>query len=59
MERTYEEMKPVKGEAKYVDFDSEFDSWAVFGEDSGFCFFQGTRKACESYLQKTIPADIA
>lgn len=27
-------------EERYVEFDKEFQVWAVFGADSGFCYSQ-------------------
>lgn len=28
------------GEARYAEWDAEFEMWAVFGEDSGHCYGQ-------------------
>lgn len=44
----YEKLKPIKGESRYVDYDSLFNWWAVFGSDSGFCYASFTEKT-EAY----------
>ena len=36
----YSDLKPTPGEGRYVEFDEEFGYWAIFGDDSGFCFGQ-------------------
>ncbi len=40
----YDDMRPIKGEDQYVEFDPEFGYWAVFGTESGFCYSQHCRK---------------
>ena len=37
-ESGFENLKPIIGEPRYVDYDSEFEQWGVFGSDSGFCY---------------------
>lgn len=28
----------IPGEARYVDFEDEFEMWGAFGEESGHCY---------------------
>jgi hypothetical protein len=37
MSKTYN-TRPITGEEKWVDFDSDTDCWGIFGLDSGFCY---------------------
>ena len=37
-EASYESLKPIAGEPKYVDYDPVFDQYGIFGSDSGFCY---------------------
>jgi hypothetical protein len=47
----YADLKPISGEARYVEFDEEFEYWAIFGEDSGFCYGQyGSEEEAERNL---------
>lgn len=39
-ETDYSDMKRIPGEEVYVEFDTEFGSWSVFGSESGFCYGQ-------------------
>lgn len=41
-EDPYVDMRPIHGEARYVEYDLEFSCWAIFGADSGFCYGQYT-----------------
>lgn len=51
MEDQYANLKPLRGEDRYVDFDADFDCWGVFGADSGFCYGQySSEKAAEEAL---------
>lgn len=34
----YADLKPIRGEKKYVDWDQYTGMWGIFGEDSGFCY---------------------
>lgn len=34
----FNDLKPVPGEERYAEFDDDFQSWAVFGTESGFCY---------------------
>ena len=37
-EDEYQDLRPIEGEEKYIDWDNEFDSYGIFGELSGFCY---------------------
>ena len=39
-EDKYSKLKPVPGEETYLEYDEEFECWAVFGAESGFCYEQ-------------------
>ena len=43
-EDCYAELKPIKGESRYLEWDDEFNWWGVFGSDSGFCYASFTSK---------------
>lgn len=43
-EDTYADLKPVLGEERYAEYDEEFETWAVFGATSGFCYMQGSEE---------------
>lgn len=30
----------IPGEERYVEWDEEFEQWAIFGNDSGHCYGQ-------------------
>ncbi len=47
----YPARKP--GEERYVEWDTEFEVWAVFGLDSGHCYSQF---AAEEDAKSAIPA---
>jgi hypothetical protein len=34
----YENLQPIPGEAKYKEFDKEYEHFGIFGETSGFCY---------------------
>ena len=36
--KDYDKLKPISGEAKYVDFDEDTGLWCVFGLESGFAY---------------------
>jgi len=36
----YSDLKRIPGEEVYVEFDTEFEQWSVFGCESGFCYGQ-------------------
>lgn len=36
----YDNLRPIHGESRYAEWDEEFDCWAVFGAESGFCYSQ-------------------
>jgi len=40
----YSSMRPVENEGRYVEFDEEFGYWAIFGDESGFCYSQHNTK---------------
>lgn len=47
----YDDLRPISGETRYVEFDSEFDCWAIFGSSSGFCYGQfSSQDAAEKSL---------
>jgi len=49
----YAEMSPVEGEKKYVEYDSEFEQWGIFGEKSGFCYtFASSKKEAEELFKQ-------
>ena len=39
-EDPYADLRPIAGEARYVEYDEEFECWGIFGETSGFCYAQ-------------------
>lgn len=52
-EDLYAEMTPVYGEEKYVEYDSEFEQWGVFGTSSGFCYaFAGSEKEANDQFKQ-------
>ena len=52
---SYEKLKAIPGEKKWVDYCEETESWAIFGEKSGFQFANGfgSEQAAEDYLNET------
>lgn len=38
----YSTMRPIDHEDRYVEYDEEFGCWAIFGDESGFCYSQHT-----------------
>jgi hypothetical protein len=34
----YNDIRPLPGENRYVDFDDDSGCYGVFGEESGFCY---------------------
>ncbi len=40
VEDPYADLRPVSGEERYAAYDDEFETWAVFGAESGFCYGQ-------------------
>lgn len=54
----YADLKSIPGETRYVDFDEEFDCWAVFGSRSGFCYGQyETKEQAEEDLPTEAMCD--
>lgn len=47
----YSDLKAIPGEARYAEYDDEFETWGVFGEDSGFCYGQ---YACEEEAEAAV-----
>jgi hypothetical protein len=37
-EEQIDDLKPIHGEEKYVEYDEEYECWGVFGSESGFCY---------------------
>jgi hypothetical protein len=48
-----ESLKPIAGEARYVDEDDDTGYWCVFGSDSGFSYYSGMDKEqAERWLEE-------
>ncbi len=48
----YEKLERIPGENLYVEFDPEFGVWAIFGDESGFCYRQvDSEETAESHLE--------
>lgn len=55
---SYEDLKPIDGEYKYVEFDDDFDCWAIFGSESGYCYGQyNSREQAEKNLKGLFEDD--
>ena len=47
----YQDLQPIEGENKYVDWDDDFNSYGIFGEISGFCYahYESLESCRENY----------
>ena len=51
----YSELKPISGEGRYVEYDEEFSYWAIFGDESGFCYGQyDSEEEADRNLKKQV-----
>jgi hypothetical protein len=52
-EEQIDDLKPIRGEEKYVEYDEEYEGWGVFGSESGFCYgLYGSKGQAEDKLEQ-------